>query len=268
MAVNLLGKFQTREFSYWKGLTKDNHLGAIFSRAPQKATNLMVQLLAYQRGKTLDTLLNKFPTREFENDEEYTWDVIGSSKRNIPLIEARDENGTVVEDNGKVSFVSQKFATHDQAAIEALALEKNLGTFRMKYVIEQRRMTVRQLLQELGTEAMRDGLHTNVWVNALFADFKFAKMSQYNPSHWLITDMRFPNELEAIKERGGITIRVTRDYALRGGPEDPKNLHPSETALDKETFDYEIVNDGTIEELVGKVRDILIKEEIIRDGNI
>ena len=102
MAVNLLGKFQTREFSYWKGLTKDNHLGAIFSRAPQKATNLMVQLLAYQRGKTLDTLLNKFPTREFENDEEYTWDVIGSSKRNIPLIEARDENGTVVENNGKM----------------------------------------------------------------------------------------------------------------------------------------------------------------------
>lgn len=102
MAVNLLGKFQTREFSYWKGLTKDNHLGAIFQRAPQKATNLMVQLLAYQRGKTLDTLLNQFPTREFENNEEYTWDVIGSSRRNIPLLEARDEDGVVVEDNGKM----------------------------------------------------------------------------------------------------------------------------------------------------------------------
>lgn len=102
MAVNLLGKFQTREFSYWKGLTKDNHLGAIFQKAPQKATNLMVQLLAYQRGKTLDTLLNQFPTREFENDEEYTWDVIGSSRRNIPLLEARDEDGVVVEDNGKM----------------------------------------------------------------------------------------------------------------------------------------------------------------------
>lgn len=34
--------------------------------------------------------------REFEDDNEYTWDVIGSSKRNIPLIEARDENGAVV----------------------------------------------------------------------------------------------------------------------------------------------------------------------------
>lgn len=97
--ANLLGKFQTREFSYWKGLTKDNHLGAIFAKAPQKASNLMVQLLAYQRGKTLDTLLNQFPTKEFENDEEYTWDVVGSHRRNIPLIEARDEDGVLVEDS-------------------------------------------------------------------------------------------------------------------------------------------------------------------------
>lgn len=102
MAVNLLGKFQTREFSYWKGLTRENHLGAIFAKAPQKATNLMVKLLAYQRGKTLDTLLNQFPSKEFESDEEYTWDVVASSRRNIPLVEARDENGEVVEDNGQM----------------------------------------------------------------------------------------------------------------------------------------------------------------------
>ena len=102
MAVNLLGKFQTREFSYWKGLTRENHLGSIFTKAPQKATNLMVKLLAYQRGKTLDTLLNQFPSKEFESDEEYTWDVVASSRRNIPLVEARDENGEVVEDNGQM----------------------------------------------------------------------------------------------------------------------------------------------------------------------
>lgn len=102
MAVNLLGKFQTREFSYWKGLTRENHLGSIFTKAPQKATNLMVKLLAYQRGKTLDTLLNQFPSKEFESDDEYTWDVVASSRRNIPLVEARDENGEVVEDNGQM----------------------------------------------------------------------------------------------------------------------------------------------------------------------
>ena len=83
-------------FQHWKGLTKENHLGSIFQLAPQKATNLMVQLLAFYRGKTLDTFLNQFPTKEFEDDSEYYWDVIGSSRRNIPLVEARDENGNVV----------------------------------------------------------------------------------------------------------------------------------------------------------------------------
>lgn len=56
----------------------------------------MVQLQAFCRGKTLDTFLNQFPVREFDTDDEYYWDVIGSSRRNIPLVEARDEDGTVV----------------------------------------------------------------------------------------------------------------------------------------------------------------------------
>ena len=91
-----LGKFQMLGFQTWKGLTRENHLGSIFQNSPQKATNLMVQLLAYYRGKTLDTFLNQFPVREFDDDSEYYWDIIGSSRRNIPLVEARDETGTVV----------------------------------------------------------------------------------------------------------------------------------------------------------------------------
>lgn len=91
-----LNKFQMVGFDYWKGLTKETHLGALGQIAPQKATNIMVQLLAAYRGKSLDTFLSQFPVREFEDDNEYTWDVIGSSKRNIPLVEARDENGDPV----------------------------------------------------------------------------------------------------------------------------------------------------------------------------
>jgi hypothetical protein len=54
-----LGKFQMTDFQYWKPeVTKKNHLGSIYQLQPQKATNLMVQLLAYQRGKTLDTYLS------------------------------------------------------------------------------------------------------------------------------------------------------------------------------------------------------------------
>jgi hypothetical protein len=136
-------------------------------------------------------------------------------------------------------------------------------------------MTYREFLQKLGTEAIRDGLHTNVWVNALFADYKskrellqadgtwiesdtgevdFAVSIKY--PNWIITDMRFPNEMEAVKERGGITIRVVR-------PGTESETHPSETALDNATFDYEIINDGEIVDLIEKVKTILIKENII-----
>lgn len=98
MAVKL-NKFQMVGFQHWKGLTKENHLGSIFQTAPQKATNLAVQLLAYQRGKNLDTFLSQFPTREFEDDSEYYWEVVGSSRRNYPLVEARDEDGNTVSGN-------------------------------------------------------------------------------------------------------------------------------------------------------------------------
>lgn len=143
-----------------------------------------------------------------------------------------------------------------------------------------KRMTYREFLQNLGTEAMRDGLHTNVWVNALFADYKpswkfegegieiddVSLIKDY--PNWIITDMRFPNEMEAIKQRGGITIRIDRLYTTTGGNGIPATFsqtqfHPSETALDDATFDYTIDNNGTIEELIEKVKQILIKEQIL-----
>ena len=94
----MLGKFQMLEFQSWKGLTKDNHIGAIYRAAPQKFSNLMVQLLATHRGKTLETYLNQFPTKYFDTNDEYTWDIVGSSRRNIPLIEARSLDGTVISE--------------------------------------------------------------------------------------------------------------------------------------------------------------------------
>lgn len=91
-----LGRFQKQTFNHWMGTTKLNHLGGIFQLQPQKATNLMVQLLAWYKGKTLDTFLSQFPVKEFDSDDEYTWDVIGSSRRNIPLVEARDIDGNII----------------------------------------------------------------------------------------------------------------------------------------------------------------------------
>ena len=137
-------------------------------------------------------------------------------------------------------------------------------------------MTVRTFLQRLGTEAMRDGLHTNVWVNALFADYKCPECNSVpgqvcfghrNPN-WIITDMRFPNEMEAVVAKGGITIRVVRSFNHKMGSKetgtlDLTPLHPSETALDGHTMHYEIINDGTIDDLIEKVREILTKQGIL-----
>lgn len=97
------------------------------------------------------------------------------------------------------------------------------------------KMTVRELLQKLGTNALRDELHTNVWVNALFADYN-------ENSNWLVTDTRFPNEAKAIKDLGGVVLRIERSTCQLG-------THPSETALDDYTFDYVIHNNGSKEDL-------------------
>lgn len=136
-----------------------------------------------------------------------------------------------------------------------------------EHVMKDIPMTYREFLQKLGTEAMRDGLHTNVWVNALFADYKDKyEMSTWHPGYeypnWIITDMRFPNEMDAVKAKDGITIRVHRDIH-KGNAHIAPIPHASETALDDAKFDYEIINDGTIEDLIEKVRALLIKENII-----
>lgn len=108
-------------------------------------------------------------------------------------------------------------------------------------------MTVRDLLQKLGTDALRKGLHENTWVNALMADYR-------QNSNWVITDTRFPNEAQAIKNKGGIIIRVDRPGFTK------INEHPSETALDGWNFDYKIANVSDTVALAFTVKCIL--EEI------
>jgi len=136
-------------------------------------------------------------------------------------------------------------------------------------------MTVRKLLQLLGTEAGREIIHPNIWVNALFADYKSGYVEQGvgwvetedDYPNWIITDVRFPNEAKAIKDRGGIVIRINRlseeqkiasIKARANRPNDAielalKEKHPSETALDDYEFDHVIDNNGSIEELLEKV---------------
>ena len=95
-----LSKYQiSRPFTAWKSeITKLNHISTMYHSAPQKASNFVVELLARNYAKTLESTLAAFPTKEFETDDEYVWDVIASTRRNIPLVEARKFTGEVVTD--------------------------------------------------------------------------------------------------------------------------------------------------------------------------
>jgi hypothetical protein len=142
-------------------------------------------------------------------------------------------------------------------------------------------LTPRTLMQLLGTESGREIIHPNIWVNALFADYKSGYVehgvgwveTEDDYPNWIITDVRFPNEAQAIKDRGGIVIRVNRastcgDVSFNGTPKEWKELvernkknnekfnHPSEIALDDYEFDHVIDNDSDILSLIEKVKQL------------
>ena len=120
-------------------------------------------------------------------------------------------------------------------------------------------MSVRQLLQKLGTDALRDNLHENVWVNALMADYVEKPVNVLEGEgyrledtlpNWIITDTRFPNEAKIIEEKDGILLRVERSTCNLG-------THPSETALDDFPFEHVIFNNGSMDDLRNEVKKFL-----------
>lgn len=149
------------------------------------------------------------------------------------------------------------------------------------------KLTPRKLLQLLGTDCGRNIIHPNIWINATMSDYK-------DTDNWIITDCRFPNEAESVISKKGITIRVNRPIWNRfpklwkiffeqensvGKCDEvhflkwlhhfdidmwKKLTHESETALDTyDKFSHFITNDGTFEELIEKVRKILVQEGIL-----
>lgn len=89
--------WQALAFRGWASpITKANHLGSMLQMAPQQASPVLIELLAVNYGKNLDIFLSQFGTKTFETDADYTWDLIGSARSNVPLKEARDESGTAI----------------------------------------------------------------------------------------------------------------------------------------------------------------------------
>lgn len=165
---------------------------------------------------------------------------------------------------GKLKQICGILAGVSPAKFEDQEFKKQMSPFGMTY---------RELLQRVGTEGMRNNVDSDVWVRALFAEFKPCSevITSYDrASKWIISDVRFPNEADAIKERGGYMIKVVRTewvsckdersgYTYHTIKYDPfEREHPSETAMDNyDGIDCYLDNNGTLQDLEDKVKVIL-----------
>lgn len=117
------------------------------------------------------------------------------------------------------------------------------------------RCTLGQLLQKVG-EWARSMAGPDIWIRKLF--------DRYDPKtcNWIISDVRYPNEADTIRDRGGFIIRIDRDLIYRSdiiGARDPE--HASETAMDNYgEFRYQIANNSSKTDLIRIIREILDEE--------
>jgi hypothetical protein len=105
-------------------------------------------------------------------------------------------------------------------------------------------VSVRHMLQTLGTEWGRQCIHPDIWVRCW-------KGRAQRFDAVVADDVRFPNEAKMIKLLGGEMWRIDRPDAVRTFD------HASEGSLDTyHEFDRHITNEGTIDELISKLQDI------------
>ena len=127
----------------------------------------------------------------------------------------------------------------------------------------------RLALQLVGTDSLRNHFNEGIWFMTL------ENRVRKNPEqHVVISDVRFPNEIEFIKNQGGILLKVNRGpapvwyetalMANKGNSIAKKIMtdtysqaHFSEWAWVGSKFDFELNNDGTLEDLETQVKDIL-----------
>jgi hypothetical protein len=245
-------------------------------------------------------------TKEQLEDETFKNSELGDEwdKWEVEILESRDKlyKDTEQEARDWIKFLKDEYG-------------KNC------YPPKKIKMTPRLLLQLVGTECGREIIHPNIWVNSLMSEYKpnwiestkqYWKDKMSELPNWIITDTRFPNEVNAVKLKDGVSIRINRsmtsdewlkcypdlnimDYdgwdrsnyqysfyeekidlntfkkrvnsstVLLESSKDIFDEHESETALDDYSdWDYVINNDGDLDELIEKIKLILIDLKLIK----
>lgn len=133
-------------------------------------------------------------------------------------------------------------------------------------------ITPRWILQQWGTEVCRRGFHDDIWIASLENKLRNSR------DDVVISDCRFPNEIRAIRDQGGIVIRVVRgaepewfddavnmnhgptrnmSWALSKDRIEQLGIHASETAWVGTDFDHILDNNGSLDDLYKQISDLL-----------
>lgn len=133
-------------------------------------------------------------------------------------------------------------------------------------------LTPRWVLQQWGTEVARKGFHDSIWVMSLNRRLMEIK------DDIVITDCRFPNELQAIKNAGGITVRthrgedpdwlniagllnITQDNNVQEECREvlhKLNIHASEYSSVGFEYDVHLNNNGSFDDLHEQIRSLVL----------
>jgi len=135
------------------------------------------------------------------------------------------------------------------------------------------KLTPRWVLQYWGTEVCRDAFHDDIWIASL--ENKMRKTTD----NIVISDVRFPNEIKAIHNAGGIVVRVKRgddpewyDAAVsaNAGPNgnatwsisksklEQLKIHASETAWVGGDIDHTVWNNSSIDDLFDQIKNLVV----------
>jgi len=131
-------------------------------------------------------------------------------------------------------------------------------------------ITPRWILQYWGTDVFRNHFHNDIWVASV--EHKLLNSSE----DVVITDCRFANEVNAIRNAGGVVIRVKRgpdpvwyDIAVAYNRElgdkttlDELQIHASEYSSVGLDYDYIVGNNGTIDELHKTMYEIINSQSV------
>jgi len=164
----------------------------------------------------------------------------------------------IMKQKYNINYENKKFADNLKlitTILTGVSIEDTASRDGKLKLLPEWNLTVGEILQILGTDAIRNHLHPDAWVLSLF--------STYNSDNcnWIITDVRFKNEANYIKQKNGILIRLIGDPCNCNKNEHRNLTHQSEIDLDDYTmFDYVYYNkppisnlyeyvDGLIEEL-------------------